>query len=38
MTRSKYLRAWWAWKISDFVEYRLRCPRLADWIERLIWR
>ena len=40
MTRVSYTRAWIAYRIGDFLEFKMRCPTFAGWIDWLYehWR
>lgn len=36
--RARYFRAWLAYIIGDFLEYRMKCPTFAAALDWLLWR
>ena len=38
MSRARYFRAYLSYKLGDWLEFKLGCPRAAGWVDWLIWR
>ena len=38
MSRASYTRAWLAYRLGDFLEFKMRCPTFARAIDWLLWR